>query len=208
MINLFSSLRSAAAVISAVACISGSGVALGQGKVSVGKLQFDNLKSPRFEANTTKKTWKPKDWLEVEAGMTIPAMNQMMKDAGFIDRVLVKWYVAIEEKASGKPMLLTKDITHINVPVGEEFYTSVYLSPSTIKRITGTDRASKSKVKVVALEVLINGVKVAQETSSMDPGWWNSPSLSRGDRYPLLNKNETPFKAFWWDRFAEIEERR
>ena len=131
-----------------------------------------------------------------------------MKESGYIDRVLVKWYVAIEEKSSGKPMLLTKDITHINVPVDDEFFTSVYLSPNTIKRITGSDRASKSKVKVVALEVLINGVKVGEETSSMKSGWWNSASLSRGERYPLLNKNETPFKAFWWDRYAEIEERR
>lgn len=197
-----------AASISAVICLFSSSAALGQGKVSVGKLQFDDLKSPDFDANTTVKSWKSKDWLEVEAGVTIPAMNREMKEAGYIDRVLVKWYVAIEEKASGQPMLLSKDITHINVPVDEEFFTSVYLSPSTIKRITGSDRASKNKVKVVALEILINGVKVAEETSSMKSGWWNSPSLSRGDRYPLLDKNETPFKAFWWDRYAEIEERR
>jgi len=25
---------------------------------------------------------------------------------------------------------------------------------------------------------------------------------------PLLNKNETPFRAMWWDRYAEISEQR
>jgi len=200
-------LRKAALPFAAVACLVGGDIAMGQGKAKISNLSFDELPSPDL-SGTKNKSFKPKDWLEVEAGITIPPMNQAMADSGSVDRVLVKWYVAIEEKSSGKPILMTKDITHINVPLDEEFYTSVYFSPNTIKRITGSDRAAKNKVKVVALEVLINGVKVAEETSSLKSGWWNSPSLSRGDRYPLLNKNETPFKVYWWDRYAEIEERR
>lgn len=200
-------LRRAALAITATACIAAGDLALGQDKAKISNLSFDELPSPDLPG-TKNKSFKPKDWLEVEAGITIPAMNREMAESGSLDRVLVKWYVAIEEKSSGKPILMTKDITHINVPIDEEFYTSVYFSPNTIKRITGSDRAAKNKVKVVALEVLINGVKVAEETSSMKSGWWNSPSLSRGDRYPLLNKYETPFKVYWWDRYAEIEERR
>ena len=178
-----------------------------QGKVSVGKLEFDNLPSPDLQG-TKNKSFKPKDWLEVEVGITIPAQNKTMLDSGFVDRVLVKWYVAIKEKASGKPMLLTKDINHINVPIDEEFFSSVYLSPNTLKRLTGSDRAGKSSVEAIAVEVLINGVKVGEETEKERSGWWNSPSLARGDRFPLLNKTQTPFKMYWWDRYAEIEEER
>jgi len=34
--------------------------------------------------------------------------------------------------------------------------------------------------------------------------WWDK--LTPYKKIPLLNKNETPFKFFWWDRYAEIEE--
>lgn len=178
-----------------------------QGTVSVGKIEFDNLPSPDLPG-TKNKSFKPKDWLEVEAGIKIPAQSREQQETGFVDRVLVKWYVAVKEQASRRVVLLTKDVPHINVPVDEEFFSSVYLSPNTIKRLTGKDRASKSEVEVVALEVLINGVKVGEETSKMKSGWWNAPSLARGDRFPLLNKSETPFKMYWWDRYAEIEEQR
>ncbi|BCX46532.1 hypothetical protein HAHE_04400 [Haloferula helveola] len=207
MKNFLSTLRMAALAGGALLFIGASDSLNAQGKVSVGKLEFDNLPSPDLQG-TKNKSFKPKDWLEVEVGITIPAQNKTMLDSGFVDRVLVKWYVAIKEKASGRPMLLTKDINHINVPIDEEFFSSVYLSPNTLKRLTGSDRAGKSAVEAIAVEVLLNGVKVAEESEKMKSGWWNSPSLARGDRFPLLNKSETPFKMYWWDRYAEIEEER
>ena len=43
----------------------------------------------------------------------------------------------------------------------------------------------------------------------MKEGWWNAGSLSdQSSKFPLLNKHETPFKMLWWDRYAEIEEKR
>jgi hypothetical protein len=58
--------------------------------------------------------------------------------------------------------------------------------------------------------VLVNGVKVGEESTKGVAGWWNSASdkISRTEKIPLLNKYETPFKIFWWDRYAEIEERK
>ena len=38
-------------------------------------------------------------------------------------------------------------------------------------------------------------------------GWINAPSLSRTEKFPLLDKNQTPFRALWWDRYAEIQEK-
>lgn len=184
-----------------------AGVANAQGQADIDKPSFDELPSPDLDG-TKRKSFDPKDWLEVESEIEIPALNRDMAEAGFIDRVLVKWYVAIEEKAAGRPVLLTKDITHVNVQIDEPFFSSVYLSPNTLLRLTGSERAAKNKVEVVALEVLVNGVKVGEATSKMDSGWWNSPNLARGDRFPLLNKNETPFKVYWWDRYAEIEDER
>lgn len=199
--------RSVALAFGAILTLGVAAPLAAQEKADIGSLQFDDLPSPDLQG-TKNKSFKPKDWLEVEAGITVPALNREQEEVGFIDQMVVKWYVAVKDQASGKVMLLTKDITHLNIPVGEEVYSSVYLSPNTIKRLTGKDRAAKSEIEVVALEVLVNGVKIGEETSKMRSGWWNSPNLARGDRFPLLSKNETPFKMYWWDRYAEIEERR
>jgi hypothetical protein len=94
----------------------------------------------------------------------------------------------------------------VNVPLNEETFTSVYLSPSSVKRLTGSDRGGKKAVYLVGYEVLVNGEKVAQESNKEKPGWWNiaSDKISRSDTVPLLNKSETAFSNMWWDRYAEI----
>ncbi|SHJ68185.1 hypothetical protein SAMN02745181_2341 [Rubritalea squalenifaciens DSM 18772] len=180
------------------------------GKVDVDDPKFDVLQSPEFGGNTNKKNFKPKDWLEAEAKIKI----EMPKgyDKAFIDRVTVKWKIAVKNPEGKGYILLEKEVNHVNVPVDEDVYVSIYISPNTIKRISGNDRASKSIIKSVGGEILVNGQaahnKSGQFSTDGKPGWWNSPSMSRNDSIPLLNKDETPFKALWYDRYAEIEKKR
>jgi hypothetical protein len=179
-----------------------------QDKAQLGTLLFDDLPSP--EVNTGKaKSFKPKDWLEVEVSIKIPAANAEQKKIGFHNQVTVKWYVAMDNPDAKGVIKLTKTINHINVPVDEEIYSSVYMSPSSLKRLTGKDKAGKSAVKAVGVEVLVDGVKVGEAADKQKVGWWNSGSLSdQSDKFPLLNKNETPFAMLWWDRYAEIQKER
>jgi len=174
----------------------------------VGNLVFDDIQSP--EVNTGKsKSFKPKTWLEVEAGIKIPAMNADQKKSGFIDQVTVKWYVAFKNPEGKSFIKLSKTINHINVPVDEEIFSSVYMSPSTLKRITGKDKAGKGDVEAVGVEVLVNGEKVGIAAQKKPEKWWESGSLSdQSDKFPLLNKDETPFAMLWWDRYAEIQKER
>lgn len=180
------------------------------GKVSIDKVDFDDLPSPEVGGNTGKKNFKPKDWLEMEVGFKVE-MPQSYKPK-FVDRVTVKWYVAAKNPNGKGYVLLEKEVNHINVPVGEQVFSSVYLSPAAVKRISGSDRAGKSVVSHVGGEILINGSKPVDGkgffTSKGKVGWWTSGKLSRYDRIPLRNKNQTPFKFLWWDRYAELEERR
>lgn len=179
-----------------------------QGKADVGTLVFDDLQSPDIPVGKNK-SFKPKDWLEVEAGIKIPATNAEQKKSGFIDQVTVKWYVAMDNPDGKGVIKLSKTINHINVPIDEEIFSSVYMSPANLKRLTGKDKAGKSAVKAVGLEVLVDGVKVGQGTIKEKEGWWNAGSLSdQSDKFPLLNKDETPFSMFWWDRYAEIQKER
>lgn len=180
------------------------GTSFGQAAKVVGeKPEFDDLPSPEFSGGS-KKDFKPKDWLEIEAKIKVALAPEPKSQT--CDRLTVKWYVAvINPERPSTMLLLTKDVEHVNVPLNEDVYCSVYLSPASIKRLTGSDRASKKLVEYVGYEVLINGVKAAEETSKGQPGWWNAASnkISRSDTVPLLSKPETPFSSMWWDRYAE-----
>jgi hypothetical protein len=163
-------------------------------KVEVSKPEFDDIQSPNFSVSKSK-DFKPKEWLEIEASFKV--MMAPEPPSKTAERVTVKWYVAVEHpEKKGGYLLLTKEITHVNVPLNEDIFSSVYLSPASIKRLTGGDRAGKNVVYLVGYEILIDGEKVNFKSSKGDAAWWNS--------VPLLNKMETPFANLWWDRYAEI----
>jgi hypothetical protein len=180
-------------------------------KIDMGKPKFDDLQSPEVGGNTGKKNFKPKDWLEVELKFKVISSN---RDEKFVDRVTVKWYIAarVNEGGSNKARVLEKEVNYVNVPVGEDIYASVYLSPSAVKRISGSDNAGKSVVEGVGGEIRVNGSEAYKgsgffSTESKSKGkWWDN--MSRYNKIPLRDKTETPFKFLWWDRYAEIEERR
>jgi hypothetical protein len=177
-------------------------------KVAADKATFDDLTSPEF-AGGKQKAFKPKDWLELETKVKVSMAPEPKSMT--CDRLTVKWYVAVKnpEKA-GTMLLLTRDVEHVNIPLEEDVFVSVYLSPASLKRLTGSDRGGKSAVEAVAYEILVNGVKVAEDTTKFKSGWWNAASdkISRTDAVPLLNKAETPFANSWWDRYAEVADPR
>lgn len=177
-------------------------------KVEAKKPEFDDIQSPD-SGGTKSKPFKPKEWLEIEASIKVQmAPAPPSKTA---DKVLVKWYVAVENPdKKGTYLLLKKEVTYVNVPLEEDVFSSVYLSPASVRRLTGADRAGKSIVFLVGYEVLINGEKVAQETSKGDVGWWNKASdkISSTETVPLLDKSESAFANMWWDRYMEIYKER
>lgn len=182
------------------------GSAFGQAsKVVVEKPAFDALPSPTFSGMSKDKGFKPKDWLEIEAKLKISLAPEPKSKTA--DKITVKWYVAVKNPdKAGTFFLLTKEVDHVNVPLEEDIYCSVYLSPASIKRLTGSDKGGKGAVEYVGFEVLVNGEKKAEETDKGKAGWWNTASdkISRSDAVPLLNKTETPFATLWWDRYAEV----
>jgi hypothetical protein len=129
-------------------------------------------------------------------------------ESGFVDQITVKWFMAVENKGAGgnATALITKEITYVNVPVEEDFYVSAYLSPASVKRISGADRASERVVKAVAVQILRNGKLIGVQNSGPTGEWWDQPTLGQMTGVLLLDKNETPFKTFWWDRYGEIQE--
>ena len=181
------------------------GSAFGQTAKVVGETPaYDPLPSPEFSGGK-QKSFKPKDWGEFEAKLKISLSPEPKSKT--CEKLTVKWYIAVKNpEKSGTFLLLTKDIEHVNAPLDEDIFCSVYLSPASIKRLTGSDKGGKNAVEYVGYEVFINGEKVFAETDKGKVGWWNAASdkISRSDTVPLLNKSETPFSTMWWDRYAEV----
>jgi len=188
-------------IIAAVAIGSAFGQAV---KVTGENPEFDDLPSPQF-AGVKNKRFTPLNWLEIETKLNIQMEPEPVTKT--CDKLTIKWYIAVKNRDKpGTFMLLTKDIEHVNVPIGEEVYCSVFLSPASLRRITGSNSGGKGAVEYVGYEVLVNGEKVAQGTNKGKAGWWNAASdkISRSEAVPLLNKDQTPFRDMWWDRYPEI----
>lgn len=173
-------------------------------KVDAGSPKFDDLQSPQF-GGTKAKSFSPKDWLEVET--EIQVMMAPTPKTKTCDRLTIRWYVAVDNpEKRGTYLKFTREIEHVNIPLDDKIYCSVYLSPASIRRLTGSDRAGKSAIKAVGYEITVDGAVVASD-SSMGGKWWSDPKVAAkfadSDAVPLLSKAETPFAAMWWDRYAE-----
>jgi hypothetical protein len=55
----------------------------------------------------------------------------------------------------------------------------------------------------------MNGEKVGVAVAGKGKeGWWTNSKLSdQSTKYPLLNKDETPFSNLWYDRYPEIQKK-
>ena len=190
--------------IYAAALLSAS-VSYGDSKVEGDKPEFDDLPSPEYQYIKNKR-FVPNDWLGVEA--KIKAQLSPEPKSKTLGTMVVKWFVAVKNPEKvGSYLLLTKTVTHVNIPLNEDVYTSVYLSPNSIRLLTGSPRGGKNAVEQIGYEVLIDGEVKAANTNKGKLGWWktSSPKISASESVPLLAKSETPFAGFWWDRYAEVK---
>ncbi len=193
--------------LTATAVFLSSGSLFGATKVEItDKPKYDDILSPEY-SGVKNKNWKPKDWLEVEARIKVEMAPEPKNKS--CDRLTVKWYLAVENPdKAGTFLKLTKEIEYVNVPLNEDVYCSVYLSPSSIKRLTGFERSGKRAVKFVGIEVSVDGKVLADASDKAGKDrWWAAESnkIAETTTVPLLNKSETPFATLWWDRYAEIK---
>jgi len=170
-------------------------------------LEFDDLQSPQVNVGKNKK-FKPKDWLEIEITAKLDHIPPASKSEAFHDSVSVAWNIILKGQ-DRKTYWIKKVVDHVNVPSDEDVVFSVYLSPNTLKRITGKDNAGKSDLEAVGGDISVNGARAGFfKAGKFKAGWWTAEapkSVTVTQKYPLLNKDETPFKLFWYDRYAEIK---
>ena len=203
-------LKMMLAVAGAFSLFSGSAQAETVVKV-VGPVKIERVQSmdsPTIQAQTRDMRFKPKAWAYLEAAIKVDARDSVTRKAPlFLNDLKVKFYVAVKTPPDERPagtLLLAKEITYVNVPVGETFYACVFLSPSSVKRLTGTETVLGSLFEKTGVSISYGDKTIYPETGGRKKNWWESQSLTLSENYPLLSKNQTPFMMLWYDRYPEI----
>lgn len=156
----------------------------------------------------------------------------------YLNNVKVEFVVAAdnpkskEDSMAPKMILVKKTIKYINVPTNEDFHVSCYMSPTTVKLLTGTnERLLASMGRECGIVVYAGDTAIAFATraeamkplnesqarllnSAQSPLWWipkagkekefASRYLEADGLYPLLDKSETAFAPFFADRYPDI----
>tara|TARA_R110002096_G_scaffold332616_1_gene526648 strand:- start:165 stop:779 length:615 start_codon:yes stop_codon:yes gene_type:complete len=175
---------------------------LNPGDVKVSSLDVEIQKTPEYSPGGSvkgKNIPSPREWLEVEVEFEVNGDSDQVVPA-----LLFRYYIAIADKDNGT-RVLTGDVEHVNVLMGDKTYSAVYVSPSRLGEITGDFRRfQEGNIKAIGVEIIFNGVIVGLEStmSGSSAQFWKSSSVS--SEQGILGKSETPFALLWLDRYADV----
>jgi hypothetical protein len=91
------------------------------------------------------------------------------------------------------------EVTHVNIPEGNNHYSVMYLSPRAIERLLDGKPLTGSAIENIQITVSRSGQTLATKSMANKP----LPNLERTKL--LVNKLETPFQVLWWDRYEAIK---
>ena len=174
-------------------------------------------KTPDFsmKGSTTDKRWRPKDWLEIEPEFKMPR-SPSDKKAEVVPEATFKYYVYLNSASGVKEnaRILTAEVTHTNIPLEEMSHSVVYISPSTILRVTGKAEGNVGLVAAYAVEITKGGELVGflsklggssmNSPTAPNAKWWELPKAPPQEP-GLLSKNQTPFAPLWGDFHADVK---
>ena len=203
-------------MLATVAVVVGLGVSTAQAQDA----KLIDLKEPIIQAQQTPdikaagvqdKRWKTKEWLEFEVPFIAMAPRNAKANFTSYEQLTFKFYIFLSNADKEKSRILTAEVNHVNVPVGEGMASVVYLSPSAVLGLSGSPRVQTNAVSLWAVEVAHEGKTVgfisSKGKSPTDPGaeWWKATSAPPTVAGVLKNKMETPFAPLWGDYHAEVQ---
>ena len=179
--------------------------AFAQVQIAKPKIEISIQKTPRFSVQGPKEQRDTqKHWLQCEVEFTATERGGNQNEE-YIEEIEFKYYITVKPKAGVERKVYTITVPHINIPKGDQVYSVVYMSPTTLGKIIGKS-ASPSKSDIdVAVEIRHKGALIAGDaTKSPSSKWWTKMAQEDGK---VLNKYETPFAPLWWDRYVEVKGR-
>ncbi len=128
-------------------------------------------------------------WLEVEVEFTATAE--------FTDDVTFRYFIL----ENGK--VLTGEVIHTNVTAGKGNHSVMYVSPKVLARFNANRPVTPTSIQNIAVQIVQQGaVKDEASLTRAAAQWYGGLPQAPGF---LLNKNDTPFAALYWDRYEQIK---
>lgn len=162
-------------------------VVVGPQNIKVNKIQPAVLSTPEFSVNIPNKRSESLKWLELEVEFEIDKVE-------IVDELTFRYTVYLNGK------LYTGEVTHVNIPKGNNRYSVMYMSPRSLDRATGGKALNQGMIENVSVVVEKQGQKLAEKTLTNKP----MPNLQQLPGF-LVQKSETPYQVLWWDRYEAVK---
>jgi hypothetical protein len=191
--NLGSSLHSVFATLAVAACTALAPGANAQvpaafraNDVKIEKISPSVTPTPEYNiSGPGAQQTRPQKWLEIEV--------EFKTEPKMIDELTFKYEVLFNGK------ILEGEVTHVNIPDGNNHFSVMYLSPRAIERLLEGKALTGAAMEAFQVTVSRSGQTLATKSSTNRP----LPNLQRTKE--LVNKLETPFQVLWWDRYEAIK---
>lgn len=170
-------------------------------KVDIKAPKISNIQTPQFQAgNVPDKSWRPKDWLEIDMEFDIKLTQAAGGRNGSLASMTVNYFLGLNgQTADGKFQVLKGSFTYVDIPAAEKCHALAFATPATLRRVLQKDGfTAGSDLRAWGVEVLIDGQRVAGESSTSKPWWEDTVKLAINED-ALLAKKDTPFAILWGD---------
>lgn len=174
------------------------GVFAQSGDYTINKVTASMIPTPDINfSGANRRTPKSASWLEVEVDFN--------SNADFTDELTFKYYIVVNAKAGR--VLLTGDVTHVTILRGRGLMSVAYVPPKPLMKLLEKEKPSDSDIYDVGV-VMVKGGETVAIKSMKAPGaeaWWEQASSEQTISGLVLNKDQTPFAALYWDRYEPLK---
>jgi hypothetical protein len=155
--------------------------------IKVSKIMPALVSTPEYSVNIANKRSPSLKWLEIEVEFDVDKIE-------LVDELTFKYTVLLDGK------LYTGEVTHVNIPKGNDHHSVMYMSPRAMDRATGGKTLNQGMIENIWVVVEKQGQKLGEKSlvAKQAPNIPQTPGL-------LVTKGETPFQVLWWDRYEQVK---
>ena len=155
--------------------------------INLNKISPSVLPTPEYTVNIANKRSEALKWFEIEVEFEVNGVE-------LVDELTFQYTVLINNK------LCPGEVTHVNIPKGNNRYSVMYISPRSLDRITGGKALNAGMIDNIWVKVSKSGQLLGQIELKKGP----LPNLQQMPDQ-LVKKSETPFQVLWWDRYEAVK---
>ncbi len=158
--------------------------------IKVAKVIPALVATPEFSVDIPNKRAEKMKWLEIEVEFDVEKIDATQ----VIDELTFKYTLLLNGK------LYTGEVTHVNIPKGNNHYSVMYMSPRSLDRATLGKQLNQGMIQNIWVSVERQGAPLGEK--SVAAGAIPPQEKITG---MLVPKSETPFQVLWWDRYEAVK---